>query len=477
MTVGNAKIARSFVWKLLEKGSLQVVAFLVTLVLARILSPQEYGIVSLVLVFTSIAIVFVQGGFNTALIQRKGATQEDFSTVLFLSLIISMVLYALLFAIAPLIATLYNEDSLVGVTRVISLMLIFGAFNSVQVAYATKKFMFKSLFVSNFSAVIVSAVIGIGLALNEYGVWALVAQQLGNQAFACIVMWFTVRWRPAKTFSLQSVKDLFAFGGNVLAGNLLVSLFLNVRSLLIGVIADTATLGLFNRGRQFPTAIMEAINGSLQEVMLPAFSDMQDDVEEVRNTVRRSIKISTFIVFPLMLGLAAIAEPLVNLLLTEKWLACVPFLQVFCISYLFNPTQTISAQALRGIGNSSSTLKLEVARKIAEAILLLVSVPFGAMALAVSSVVAGLVGCLATVLANAKWLGYKGVDQLKDVMFPLMAGFVMACCMYAIGFFIEESWLAVVVECLTGITVYLCLAVVLKSEAIRDLLRFVPGLR
>ena len=471
MAVGNTKIVKSFAWKLLEKGSLQVVAFLVTLVLARILSPQEYGIVSLVLVFTSIAIVFVQGGFNTALIQRKGATQEDFSTILYLSLFVSILLYSLLFAVAPLIATLYDEDILVEVTRVISLMLLFGAFNSVQVAYATKNFMFRSLFVSNFVAVIASAAIGIGLALNGYGVWALVAQQLGNQALACIVMWFTISWRPTKTFSLKSVKRLFAFGGNVLAGNLLVSLFLNIRSLLIGVIADSATLGLFNRGRQFPTAIMEAINGSLQEVMLPAFSDMQDDVGKVRHTARRSIKISTFIVFPLMLGLAAVAEPLVDLLLTEKWLPCVPFLQVFCISYLFNPTQTISAQALRGIGNSSSTLKLEVVRKTAEAILLAASIPFGAMGLAISSAIAGLVGCFATVYPNAKWLGYKGIDQLRDILFPLVAGLIMACCMCAIGHFVSESWLAVIVECLVGAVVYFCLALGSKNETIKELLR------
>lgn len=469
--VSRRTVLSSLVWKFLERGSAQLVAFAVSLVLARILGPSDYGTVSLVLVFTSISLVFVQGGLNTALIQKKAPSALDYSSALLVSLGMAAAIYVLLFLAAPAMASFYGDRTVEAVLRVLSLILIPGALNSIQVAYATRNFMFRKLFAANLVSAVVSGSVGIALAFAGAGIWALVAQQLGNQVVVCAVLLFSLRWRPTAGFSAGSVKELFSFGGNILAGNLLVQLFLNLRSLIVGKLYDAATLGLFNRGRQFSTAVMDAVTGSMQEVMLPTFSKSQESPETVLSMVRTSVRTSSFVIFPLMFGLAAAAQALVDVLLGESWGGCVPFLQLFALAYCFQPIQIISAQAMRGLGDSKTTLKLEVVRKAAELALMLASIPFGAIALAASSVLAGAVSCAVALRPNARVLGYRIKDQLADLAHPLLGSVVMFACVMTVRLACLNEALTLLAQIIVGVLVYIAVQMTLKDETMGALLR------
>lgn len=474
--VNRKTIIASFAWKLLERGSSQIVSFVVTLILARMLGPSEYGLVSLVVVFTSIALVFVQGGFNTALIQKKTVSEIDYSSVLIVSIVVACILYVTLFACAPMIALFYREEMVTPVLRVLSLTLVFGAFNSVQVAYATKRFMFRKLFVSNLIASVLSAAVGIFMAYQGAGVWAIVAQQLSNQLFVCFVLLALLRWCPQTGFSWESVRELFSFGMNVLLSNLMVSVFLNLRSLLVGRFYDSSTLGLFNRGRQFPSTVMEAVNGSLQTVMLPAFSELQDSSARVLSVARRSIRTSCFVTFPLVFGLSAVARPLVLVLLTEKWLGCVPYLQIFAISYVFQPTQIISAQALKGLGNSRTTLNIEALRKAVEFMLLIVSIRYSPLLLALSAVIAGLFGCIVAMKPNKALIGYTYRNQIDDCIRPLIS----SCIMYVVitmSFHVtEEPIMQLMIGVVIGIISYTVSELAMGDMLARETIGYISKL-
>lgn len=467
--ISKRTVLSSLVWKFLERGSAQLVAFVVSLVLARILGPSDYGIVSLVLVFTSISLVFVQGGFNTALVQRKNLVELDYSSALIVSTAMAAALYTLLFLAAPAIASFYGDPIVMQVLRVLALILLPGAYNSIQIAYATRNFMFRKLFLANLISGVASGSLGIALAFAGAGIWALVVQQFGNQVLVCAVLVGILRWRPKVGFSLASVRELFCFGGNVLAGNLLVQLFLNLRSLIVGKLYDTATLGLFNRGRQFSTAVMDAVTGSMQEVMLPTFSKAQESPAEVLSMVRTSVRSSCFIIFPLMFGLAATAHPLVTILLGGDWIGCVPFLQLFALSYCFQPIQIVSAQAMRGLGDSGTTLRLEVVRKLAELAFLIASIPFGAVALAASSVAAGAFSCAVALRPNARVLGYRVGDQLSDLAHPLIGSILMFGCVMAVRLIGMGDAATLLLQIAAGVLSYAMVQLAFRDETMERL--------
>lgn len=317
-------IISSLFWKLMERGGTQGIQFVVQIILARLLLPEDYGIIALVIIFTSIANVFVQSGLNTALIQKKDADEADFSSVFYLSLLMACLIYIVLFLAAPFIAAFYKIPEITPVFRVLSITLFFGAFNSIQNAVVARNLEFKKLFFSSTGAILISGTVGIYMAYTGFGVWALVGQQISNQLFVTLILWFTVKWRPQLLFSLERVKALFSFGWKLLVSALIDTVYRDLRSLIIGKMYNPAMLGFYNRGQQFPSLIVSNINGSIQSVMLPVLSSQQDNRPRVKDMMRRAIVTSSFIIFPMMVGLAVTAEPLVKILLTDKWLPCVP---------------------------------------------------------------------------------------------------------------------------------------------------------
>ncbi|MDD2519303.1 MAG: lipopolysaccharide biosynthesis protein [Bacilli bacterium] len=292
----------------MERGGVQGIQFIVQIVLARLLLPKDYGIIALVIIFISIASVFVQSGFSAALIQKKNVDEADFSSVFYLSLFIACLTYIILFIVAPSIASFYEEPQIVMVVRVLSITLFFGAFNSIQNAVIARGMQFKKLFFSSTGAILISGTVGIHMAYTGFGVWALVGQQLTNQLLIVVILWFTVKWRPKLLFSYASVKVLFSFGSKLLLSSLINTLYLNLRSLVIGKMYNSAMLGFYNRGQGFPSIIVSNINGAIESVMLPVLSSQQDNKLRVKDMVRRSIVTSSFIIFPMMVGLAVTAD-------------------------------------------------------------------------------------------------------------------------------------------------------------------------
>lgn len=456
------KVTAAFGWKFIERLSVQGTNFLVTLLLARLLTPSDYGVVSIVTIFIALATTFAQGGLNTALIQRKDVSGDDYVTILGFSESVAALLYIVIFFSAPFIGRCYHAQELSGLLRVTAIVLFPVAFNSVQVAYVTRDLRFRVLTVSSFISAIIAAIVGIGMAIAGFGAWALVAQQLVNQVSTCLVTYIILRWIPKGRFSLVSLKQLLPFGAKVFATNFIVALFLDIRSLLIGQIYSSEALGFFNRGKQFPQAIMESINGTIQTVLLPVYSQKQDSVNSVTDMVSKTVRMTSLILFPMMVGLASAAEPLVSLLLTDKWLECVPFLQIFAIGYLFQAIQLAIIQAFKAIGDSGTPLKLEIIKKIVEVILLLVTIKRGVLLFASSILLCSVISHVLNSVSAMRILHYSIKRQIADIIPATTFSTLMAISVRITIRVVNGDLLRLAVGIGIGVAVYLLLCTVFR---------------
>lgn len=471
------KVISSLFWKFLERGGTQLVQFIIQIVLARLLFPEEYGAVAIVTVFIAIANVFVQSGFNTALIQKKNVDDIDYSSVFYLSLFVAFILYLTLFFASPIIADFYNQPILTPVFRVLSLTLFFGAVNSIQQAVVSRNLDFKKYFFSSIGAIIVSAVIGIVLAYKGYGVWALVWQQLTNMALIMLILWFTVKWRPKLKFSFERIKTLFSFGWKLLCSSLIDTIYRNIYDLVIGKKYSSASLAYYNRGKQFPSVVIQNVDSSISSVMLPVLSKEQENREKVKRMVRRAIVTSCFIVFPIAFGFIAVAKPMVEVVLTSKWLPCVPFIQLLSLVYVFWPIHTANLQAINSIGRSDIFLKLEIIKKVVGIVILLITLPMGIIALALGQIVSGIIGTFINAYPNKKLLNYSYIEQIKDILPSLIISMIMGLVTYSIIFLGLSMLLTLIIQIVVGVVIYVCLAKLLKLECFNYLIETIKGFK
>lgn len=462
--IKKESVLSSLFWKFLERGGYQVTQLVVQLVLARLLAPRVFGTIAIVQVFISFANVFIHSGFGDALVQKKEPDDLDYSSVFYFSLFIAAAIYAAIFVSAPPIADFYSNAALVPVLRVLSLNLLPGALNSVQNAYVAKHLMFRKQFLSSTVAGLLSGAIGIFLAVIGFGVWALVFQQIISQVTVTLILWLTVKWRPIPRFSLKRIGILFAFGSKLLASGLINTLFDNLITLIIGRRYSPGTLGFHNKGESLPRTLTFSINGAIDEVMLPTFASFQDDPKALKNAVRRSIMTSSFLIFPMMIGLGAIAEPLVILILTEKWLPAVPFIQIYAVSMMFFPIHTTNLQAIKAIGRSDMFLKLEVIKTILALIVLFIFLPFGVLAIAFSSVVTTILSAFINAYPNRKFLSYNYKEQLADLLPAFLLSGVMGTVVYLMNYLPVVIWLKLILQILAGIIIYFASAKVFKIE-------------
>lgn len=471
INIGKKQIISSLFWKFMENGSSQVVNFIVSIVLARLLSPNDYGTIALITIFINLSNVFIQAGFNTSLIQKKNTDELDYSTVFYVSLVLATILYCILFLMAPYIAKFYGQPILIKALRVISINLFFGALNSIQIAIISKKMQFKKLFYRSFGATTVSGILGVIMAYSGFGIWALVFQQILNQVISTVVMWFTLKWRPQFIFSFKRLRNLFSFGWKILISNLINTLFLNIRDIIIGRVYSSTILGYFNRGKQFPSLIITNIDGTIQSVMLPTYSAEQDDKERIKNMVEKSINISSFLIFPMMIGMYILAEPLVLILLTDKWLGCVPFLKIFSLTYMLIPLYTANLQAIQAIGRSDLILKIEVVKRSIETIILIISLKFGVYAIAIGTLVTGIIGIVLNSYHNYELLGYGYKEQLRDVFPSLLSAIVMGIIVNTIKYLRWNMIITFIVQILVGIITYIILSIIFKNRSYIYLLK------
>ena len=349
--------------------------------------------------------------------------------------------------------------------RVLALTVFFGAFNSIQNALVARNMMFKKLFYSSLGAGLISGFIGIIVAYYGGGIWALVAQQLVNQIIITVIMWFTIKWRPALMFSFKKIRSLFSFGWKILVSSLLNQLYMEIRTLIIGRIYTSSTLGYYNRGQLFPKVLVTNMDGSIQSVMLSAISANQDNREKVKGLMRRAIVSSSFIIFPMMIGMAMVAEPLVKIVLTDKWLESVPFLQIFCISYALTPIHTANLQAINAMGRSDIYLKLEIFKKIIGIIILGITLPLGVYAIAIGQIISGIIATFINAYPNKQLLDYSYIEQWIDIMPSLFISIVMGGIVYILNFLGLSPLLTLTLQVCIGIVVYIGLAKLTKIES------------
>lgn len=470
------KTITNFIWRFAERCGAQIVTFIVSIVLARILTPQDYGTVALVTVFTTILQVFVDAGLGTALIQKKDADDIDFSSVFYFNFIICFILYMGMFISAPYIAKFYNDNTLVPIIRVISLTIIISGVKGIQQSYVSRNMLFKRFFFSTIGGTAFSAILGISLAYAGFGVWALVVQQLSNTAIDTLILWLTVKWRPKKVFSWDRLKSLLTFGWKLLVSSLLDTCYNNLRNLVIGKMYSSSDLAFYNQGDKFPKVIVTNINTSIDSVLLPTMSNSQDDKNRVKQMTRRAIKTSTYVMAPLMMGLAFCANPIVKLILTEKWISCVPYLRIFCITYMFWPVHTANLNAIKAMGRSDWFLKLEIIKKIMGMIILLSTMWFGVMAMAYSLLVSSVLSQIINSWPNRKLLGYGYLEQVRDFAPGILLAVGMGICVYFLGFLKLPTIIILLIQIVTGFIIYIGMSAILKLEEYEYLLQMTISL-
>lgn len=413
-------------WKFLERCGSQGVSLIVSILLARLIEPSAFGTMSIIYVFTAVFNVFVDSGMGVALIQKKDADDVDFSSVFFFNITLGSTLYLLLFLVAPLIASFYEMPELVSLLRVSSLVLIISGLRNVQQAYVSKTLIFKKYFYATLTGVISSAIIALAMAYSGFGIWALVFQNLSNLAISTLVLWIVVRWRPKLLFSLKRLKHLITYGWKLLVTGVLDILYENVRALIIGKMYKPADLAYYNMGAQFPYGIVNNINASIDSVLLPTVSAEQDDRSQVKRMVRRAIVTSTYIMAPLMLCLAAVADSFVYLFLTEKWAECIPYLRIFCISFMFYPINSSNLNVIKALGRSDIILKLEITKKIIGVCIILITMWISPFAMAIGAMCGAFICQFLNAWPNRKLLNYSYKEQLADIFPNLLLAIIIA---------------------------------------------------
>lgn len=459
------QIISGLFWKFGERIFAQGVSFIVSLVLARMLLPEEYGIVALVLVFINLANVFVTNGLGETLIQKPDAKQRDFSTMFFCSLALSIFLYILLFCFAPIIAKFYDNKQLVLILRVLGLQVPLSSINTIQQAYVSKHMMFRKFFYSTIGGTLISGIIGIALAYNGAGIWALVVQYMTNTVINTVILFVTVKWYPTLEFDKDSAKTLFSFGWKLVLAQFLNQVYVELKNLFVGKIYTPADLASYNKGEQFPSVIVMNINSAISSVLFPAMSIANQEKGKLKELTRQSIMVSSYVVFPIVTGLMIVAEPMIRLLLTDRWISCVPFLQISCIFWMFQPSQTANVQAIKAAGRSDICLKLEMIKKAIGVIFLIIAIQISPLAVAIMNAVFAGISSLLNILPNKKLIGYGIGEQIKDVLPSLVLSIIMYVLVSPIVNLGFADIITIALQVVLGIVIYIVGSYALKIEA------------
>ncbi len=472
----KSKVLSGLIWKFGERISAQAVTFIVSIVLARLLPTEAYGLITLVTIFITFANCIVVNGFGSSLIQKKDSDNVDFSSVLYFQFGASVILYLILFFTAPLIAGFFGNgyNLLTPVLRVLGLRIPLTAINNVQQAYVSKKMIFKKFFLATIIGTVISAVVGIAMAYKGFGVWALVAQYLTNTTTDTIILALTIKWKPVFKFSVKSIKELFSYGWKILIASMIHEVYMELRSIIIGKIYTSNDLAFYDKGKQLPQIIVTNINSTISNVLFPAISNAQNNPVDVKNMMRRSIKTSAYIMCPMMIGLAVVAEPLITLLLTEKWLPCVPYLRIFCIAYCFEPIQTANLQAIKALGRSDIVLRLEILKKGFGIGVLLSVMNISIDAIAYSLIITTVFAAAANTMPNKKLINYSYKELFADMSAGVFISAAMAAAVFAIGAFLKTGILiTLIIQVIAGAAFYFGISALFKVEAFTYLMNTV----
>ncbi|SFH98299.1 Membrane protein involved in the export of O-antigen and teichoic acid [Selenomonas ruminantium] len=472
-----SRVISGMFWRFIEKSASQGISLAVTILLARLLSPTDFGTLALLTIFINILQVFVDSGLGSALIQKKDVDDVDFSTVFYFNCVSCAVMYGVLYFGAPWIAEFYQDEALTELIRVLGLVLLISGVRSVQNAYIIRKLAFRLSFTASLTALMISAIVAVVMAFYGFGVWALIMQQIVNVAVGTVVLWYVTAWRPKLTFSRQRFHFLFTFGSRLLLSSLLDTGYKNLSQLIIGRIYSPSDLAYYTQGARYPMTIVSNINASIDSVLFPVLSQAQDDTAHLRNMMRRAVCVSSFLLWPLMMLLAAAAEPLVRLLMTEKWLPLVPYLQVFCFSYALWPIHTANLNGIKALGRSDIFLRLEIIKKVMGLCVLVTTMFYGPFVMACGTAASGLVSTAINSWPNRKLLGYSCREQWEDIAPGCILAVLVGATVYPLGHMGWPDALSVAAEVLLGLLLYALLAYLLKLEVLTYLVQTVESIR
>ena len=454
-------------WSFIEKFGSQLILLISQIVLARLLEPKDFGLLGMLAIFIAVSQAFIDSGFDNALIQKKEVNQTDYSTVFYFNITIGIVLYLILFFAAPLIAEFFHQPLLVDLTRVVCIVLAVNSFGLIQFVKFKIEMNFKAIAQVVVIANLLSAFVGIAMALMGFGVWALAGQIIGIYFFRTVLFWIKSSWRPSFIFSFQSFKQLFSFGSKLLLSGIINQVFQNIYLMVIGRIFSASLLGFYTQAKKLQEVPVTTLAQVVGNVTFPAFSKIQDDNVKLREGFRKLIKLMVFINFPLMLGLAVVAEPLLVLILGEKWLPSVPYFQLLCIAGMIYTLHASNLNILKVKGRSDLFLYLEIIKKTIVVIAIFIGLNWGIIGLIVGQICTSFISFFINAFYTGKLISYTIPNQLKDISQTFFISLGMVAFM-SIGWFINNQIISLVFQILIGIGSYLLLAIATKQEALTD---------
>lgn len=465
----KSKAISGMIYKFAERVGAQLVSTIVSIILARLLLPDDYALISVVTIMISILNVFVTDGLGVSLVQKKDSDQLDFSTIFWANLLISVFIYVNLFFFSPAIASFLKNKELVDIIRIIGIRIPVAAINSVQQAYASKNFLFKKVLIATIVSNIFSGIVGIIMAYIGFGVWALVAQQLISVIVSTICLFALLKWFPSLLFSWNRFVQLFSYGWKVLITGLISEAYEELRGMIIVREYSAVDLAYYTKGQQFPSLIANNAASTIRTVMLPVLSIYQTDLTEFKKKVRLSIQATSFIMFPLLLGFMAVAENFVVVVLTEKWLPAVQYVYVFCLLYIFKPIKGINQTSLKAIGKSGIDLLIAILEKIIGVMLIIISQNFGVIYLAYSAVLTYAIAAFFEMIANGYVLKYSVREQMEDVLPSFILALVMTIPVNMLERLDINVYLLLLLQMVVGVLVYVLLAIVSRIKIFKYL--------
>lgn len=461
---------KGVLWSSIERFSVQGIQFVIMIIMARLLTPEDYGLVGMLTIFLAVSQSLIDSGFSQALIRKQNRTEVDNSTVFYFNIAVGLALYLLFYISAPWVADFYGLPELSLVMRVVCLGIIFNSLAVVQRALLTVRIDFKTQAKASLIAAVISGMAGIILAYTGFGIWALVCQQLVNLGINTLLLWIFSKWKPMRTYSWKSFRELFSFGSKLLASGLLDTTYNNIYPIVIGKVFSAGDLGHYTRAQQFSVFPSSNITGILQRVTYPVLCSIQNDIDRLRGVYRKFLKLSAYVVFPLMTGLAAVSFPFIRIVLGEKWIFCAVLLQIICFSMMWYPIHAINLNLLQVKGRSDLFLKLEIIKKLLAVAVLCITVPMGLIAMCVGQIFSSVIGLIINTHYTGKLIQVGFLRQMKD----LLPTFLLSLTMWAVVYFIttlcSDTLLQLVAGVLVGIIYYLSLAFFFRFPELKEVL-------
>ncbi len=464
------KTVKGIFWSAVDRFSAQGIQFVFSILIARMLMPEDYGVIAMLNIFLAVSQTFIDSGFGTALIRKIDRTETDFSTVFYFNIAVAVFFYLGLFFAAPAIANFYNTPILVPVTRVTAINLIIGSFSGIHNAKLSIAIDFKSRAKISIVSAVFTGAVGLWMAYSGYGVWTLAVQTVFAGIIRTIMLWVIVKWYPKLGFSWLSFKEMFSFGSKLLASGLLDTIYNNIYPLVIGKFFSSTTLGVYSKANslaQFPSSNITSV---LQSVTFPVLSTIQNEEDRLADAYKRFLRIAAFVVFPLMLGLSSVADPFIRIVLTDKWEGTIYLLQIICFSLMWYPIHAINLNILQVKGRSDYFLKLEIIKKVQGVIILCITVPMGIVAMCYGQVISSMISLIWNTYYTKRLIGYGYWAQMRDLLPIFVHSLVMWGIVLLVVSLMPNLWLKLIIGVLTGMIYYLVGAFIMKFPEMNELL-------